>query len=79
MPRRDPATGGHPTPRCGVRADKVGGALINEQLDAVGIAHQEPAPRQAAGQAFYNVSPFTLRDPTSTRSDASPSLREVAA
>jgi type I restriction enzyme M protein len=31
-------------------------------LDKAGIAHQEDALRQAAGQAFYNTSPFTLRD-----------------
>ena len=31
-------------------------------LDAAGIANQEAALRQAAGQAFYNASPFTLRD-----------------
>jgi len=35
------------------------------QLDAAGIAHQDAALRQAAKQAFYNVSPFTLRDLTS--------------
>ncbi|NBW63770.1 MAG: SAM-dependent DNA methyltransferase, partial [Synechococcaceae bacterium WB4_1_0192] len=31
-------------------------------LDAAQIVHQDPALRQAAGQAFYNTSPFTLRD-----------------
>ncbi|AFD26702.1 type I restriction-modification system subunit M [Deinococcus gobiensis] len=31
-------------------------------LDAAGIANQEVALRQAAGQAFYNTSTFTLRD-----------------
>ena len=31
-------------------------------LDAVGIANQDQALRQAAGQAFYNTSQFTLRD-----------------
>ncbi|PIX95640.1 MAG: restriction endonuclease subunit S [Hydrogenophilales bacterium CG_4_10_14_3_um_filter_63_21] len=31
-------------------------------LDAVGIANQNQALRQAAGQAFYNTSQFTLRD-----------------
>ncbi len=31
-------------------------------LDAAGIANQDPALRQAAGQVFYNTSPFTLRD-----------------
>jgi type I restriction enzyme M protein len=31
-------------------------------LDTAGIVHQDPALRQAAGQAFYNTSRFTLRD-----------------
>ena len=31
-------------------------------LDATGIVEQDSALRQAAGQAFYNTSPFTLRD-----------------
>jgi type I restriction enzyme M protein len=31
-------------------------------LDRAGIVHQDPALRQAAGQAFYNTSRFTLRD-----------------
>lgn len=31
-------------------------------LDAAGVANQEAALRQAAGQAFFNSSPFTLRD-----------------
>jgi type I restriction enzyme M protein len=31
-------------------------------LDLAGIANQEVALRQAAGQAFYNTSTFTLRD-----------------
>jgi len=31
-------------------------------LDAAGIVNQDQALRQAAGQAFYNTSPFTLRD-----------------
>jgi type I restriction enzyme M protein len=31
-------------------------------LDAAKIVHQDQALRQAAGQAFYNTSPFTLRD-----------------
>ena len=32
------------------------------QLDAAGIVNQEGALASAAGQAFYNASPFTLRD-----------------
>jgi len=35
---------------------------MKKNLDAAGIANQEGALRQAAGQAFYNMSPFTLRD-----------------
>jgi len=31
-------------------------------LDKAGIVHQDQALRQAAGQAFYNTSKFTLRD-----------------
>ena len=31
-------------------------------LDKAGIVQQDAALRQAAGQAFYNTSPFTLRD-----------------
>lgn len=30
-------------------------------LDMAGIANQDPALRQAAAQAFYNTSKFTLR------------------
>ena len=35
---------------------------MKERLDAQGIASQDAALRQAAGQAFYNASPFRLRD-----------------
>lgn len=40
------------------------------QLDDAGITNQEAALRKASGQAFYNTSPFTLRDlrNTSTQS-----------
>src|SRR5574339_740815 len=31
-------------------------------LDKAGITNQDQALRQAAGQAFYNTSKFTLRD-----------------
>src|SRR6195256_6320134 len=31
-------------------------------LDGAGITNQDPALREAAGQAFYNSSKFTLRD-----------------
>ncbi len=35
---------------------------MKKLLDAANIANQDAALRQAAGQAFYNTSPFTLRD-----------------
>ena len=35
---------------------------MKEQLDAAGIANQDSALCQASGQAFYNTSPFRLRD-----------------
>src|SRR5687767_3905538 len=35
---------------------------MKARLDAAGIANQEEALRQAAGQAFYNTSRFTMRD-----------------
>ena len=36
-----------------------------ERLDAAGITNQDQALRQASGEAFYNMSPFRLRDLTS--------------
>ena len=38
---------------------------MKEQLDAAGITNQEQALSQASGEAFYNTSPFRLRDLTS--------------
>ncbi len=35
---------------------------MKKQLDQAGIANQDAALCQAAGEAFYNVSPFNLRD-----------------
>jgi type I restriction enzyme M protein len=35
---------------------------MKKRLDLAGITNQDAALRQAAGQAFYNASPFTLRD-----------------
>jgi type I restriction enzyme M protein len=35
---------------------------VKAALDKAGIVQQDPALRQAAGQAFYNTSEFTLRD-----------------
>ena len=35
---------------------------MKDTLDAAGIVEQDSALRQAAGQAFYNTSRFTLRD-----------------
>ena len=38
---------------------------MKEQLDAAGITNQDQALRQASAEAFYNTSPFRLRDLTS--------------
>jgi len=35
---------------------------LKTSLDEAGVVHQDPALREAAGQAFYNTSKFTLRD-----------------
>lgn len=35
---------------------------MRERLDAAGVANPEAALRGASGQAFYNTSPFVLRD-----------------
>ena len=35
---------------------------MKASLDTSGVVHLDSALRQAAGQAFYNTSPFTLRD-----------------
>ena len=35
---------------------------MKKSLDKAGITNQDQALRQAAGQAFYNTSMFTLRD-----------------
>jgi len=35
---------------------------MKKRPDRAGITNQDAALRQAAGQAFYNTSPFTLRD-----------------
>jgi type I restriction enzyme M protein len=35
---------------------------MRKSLDDAGVVEQDPALRQAAGQAFYNTSKFTLRD-----------------
>jgi len=35
---------------------------LNKQLDDAGVANKHAALCQASGNAFYNVSPFTLRD-----------------
>ena len=38
---------------------------MKAQLDAAGITNQDRALRQASGEAFYNTSPFRLRELTS--------------
>ena len=35
---------------------------MRSSLDAAGVVEQDQALRQAAGQAFYNTSKFTMRD-----------------
>ena len=35
---------------------------MKARLDQAGVVEQDSALRAAAGQAFYNTSPFTLRD-----------------
>ena len=35
---------------------------MRARLDANGVVEQEAALKQASGHAFYNASPFTLRD-----------------
>src|SRR5213596_1531056 len=35
---------------------------MKARLDRAGITNQDAALKSAAGQAFYNVSPLTLRD-----------------
>ena len=46
--------------RCSSRPRRT--SCTKASLDKAGIANQDVALRQAAGQAFYNTSPFTLRD-----------------
>ena len=43
---------------------KEGVLRMKEQLDQAGITNQDAALHQAAGEAFYNTSPFRLRDLT---------------
>ena len=38
---------------------------MKRQLDDAGVANQDAALRRASGEAFYNASPFRLRDLTS--------------
>ena len=35
---------------------------MKDRLDAAGLTNQDAALRQASGEAFYNTSPFRLRD-----------------
>ena len=41
---------------------KEGVLAAKKRLDAAGITNQDAALRQASGEAFYNTSPFRLRD-----------------
>jgi type I restriction enzyme M protein len=45
-----------------LEATKPAVLQMKSNLDQAGITNQDAALRQAAGQAFYNTSPFTLRD-----------------
>ncbi len=45
-----------------LEATKPAVLQMKANLDKAGIANQDAALRQAAGQAFYNTSPFTLRN-----------------
>ncbi|MBI4583211.1 MAG: SAM-dependent DNA methyltransferase [Planctomycetes bacterium] len=45
-----------------LEATKQAVLKMNDQLDQAGIANKHAALCQVSGQAFYNVSPFTLRD-----------------
>ena len=44
---------------------KAEGLRMKATLDDAGITNQDGALRQASGEAFYNTSPFRLRDLTS--------------
>jgi type I restriction enzyme M protein len=45
-----------------LESTKAGVLDMKARLDKMGVTHQDMALRQAANQAFYNTSPFTLRD-----------------
>ena len=51
-----------------LEASKPAVLEMKTTLDTATIIHQDQALRQAAGQAFYNTSPFTLRDLTARAS-----------
>ena len=45
-----------------LESSKASVLKLKEQLDKAKVANQHPALCQTAGQAFYNTSPFLLRD-----------------
>jgi type I restriction enzyme M protein len=45
-----------------LEATKEAVLKLSKQLDDAGVANKHAALCQASGNAFYNVSPFTLRD-----------------
>src|SRR3970040_1269827 len=45
-----------------LESTKPAGLEMKATLDAAGIVNQDGPLRQAAGQAFYNTSRFTMRD-----------------
>ena len=48
---------------------------MKTQLDDAGITNQGSVLRQASGEAFYNTSPFRLRDLCFTRAAAAVTVR----
>lgn len=49
---------------------------MKKRLDDSGVVHQDAALRLAAGQAFYNASPFTLRDLKARAKRSAPCARQ---
>ena len=62
VPRRDPADDRAAPPRRGAGGQQAGGPRHEGRPDDAGVVEQDAALRQAAGQAFYNTSRFTVSD-----------------
>ena len=65
VPRRHPAHDGHPPSGRRSRTYEGYGTSHEGPVGRRGITNQDQALRQASGEAFYNTSPFRLRDLTS--------------